>query len=107
MMKQVLLLLLLFLVSGFSLSVSESQAASLLPHAAESFNVSYIQVLLLTTASHEPKYKIETLWLFLILSFFFINKLVLFLRWRLIILIVYYLIAEERGELFLFGGYIY
>ncbi|KAL2324460.1 hypothetical protein Fmac_023518 [Flemingia macrophylla] len=43
MIKQVLLLL-LFLVTGATLSVSESQSASLLPHAAESFNISYIQM---------------------------------------------------------------
>jgi len=52
MFKQVLLLL-LFLASGMTLSVSESQSLSLMPHAAESFNVSYIQVLL-TIASHQP-----------------------------------------------------
>ncbi|RDX65010.1 Embryo-specific protein ATS3B, partial [Mucuna pruriens] len=51
MMKQGVHLLLLFLASGLTLSVSESQSASLLPHAAESFNLSYIQARL-NTASH-------------------------------------------------------
>jgi len=76
MIKQVLLVL-LFLASGLTLSVSETESVSLLPHAAESFNVSYIQVQP-TTSSHEPKYKTETLLLFLSLSLFSVS-LVLFL----------------------------
>ncbi|KAK7343633.1 hypothetical protein VNO77_12533 [Canavalia gladiata] len=43
MIKEVIILL-FFLVSELTLSVSEDQSASLLPHAAESFNVSYIQL---------------------------------------------------------------
>ncbi|KAL5195128.1 Embryo-specific protein ATS3B [Glycine soja] len=65
MIKQVLLLVLLFLASGLALSVSESKSVSLLPHAADSFNVSYIQMknagtcsysVVITTSCSSPRY---------------------------------------------------
>ncbi|KAJ1402548.1 PLAT/LH2 domain superfamily [Sesbania bispinosa] len=63
MIKEVLLLF--FLASGLALSVSESQPASLLPHAAESFNISYIQLknagscsylVVISTSCSSPRY---------------------------------------------------
>lgn len=99
MIKEVLLVL--SLASGLTLSVSESLPASLLPHTPESFNISYIQVLL--ASHHEPNWKIR-------------NRLVIFLS---IVLLMHNVkgktyffffvseIAEERGELFLLGSYIY
>lgn len=65
MIKQVLLLVLLFLASGLTLSVSETESVSLLPHAAESFNVSYIQMknagtcsylVVISTSCSSPRY---------------------------------------------------
>ncbi|KAG4397940.1 hypothetical protein GLYMA_10G242000v4 [Glycine max] len=64
MIKQVLLVL-LFLASGLTLSVSETESVSLLPHAAESFNVSYIQMknagtcsylVVISTSCSSPRY---------------------------------------------------
>lgn len=74
MLKQVRLLL-LFLASGLTLSVSESQSVSLLPHAADSFNVSYIQVLL-TIASREPSCNLS-------LSLFSKFSTAILISWRL------------------------
>ncbi|KAK7280046.1 hypothetical protein RJT34_25108 [Clitoria ternatea] len=63
MMKEVILVL--FLASGLTLSVSQSQSASLLPQAAESFNVSYIQLknagtcsysVVISTSCSSPRY---------------------------------------------------
>ncbi|XP_061373952.1 embryo-specific protein ATS3B [Gastrolobium bilobum] len=51
MTKQVLLLIILG--SGLTLSVSESQSAPLQPHAAESFNISYIQLKNVGTCSYK------------------------------------------------------
>ncbi|KAJ1431378.1 PLAT/LH2 domain superfamily [Sesbania bispinosa] len=66
MIKQVLLLF--CLASGLTLSVSESNSASLLPHAVESFEVGYIQMksehncsymVMITTSCSSPKITLD------------------------------------------------
>lgn len=77
MIKEVLLVL--SLASGLTLSVSESLPGSLLPHTPESFNISYIQVLL--ASHHEPNWKIR-------------NRLVIFLS-------IVLLMHNVKGKTFL------
>lgn len=103
MIKHVLFpLLLLFLGSGLTLSVSEPQSASLLPHAAESFNISYIQVTLLLL--NPIAKKLETL-----LNFSYFSSYMHNMKAKtkfLFFIFVGFCIAEERRELFLHGVYI-
>lgn len=94
MIKVEVIFLLFFFAFGLSLAASQSSTQQ--PHAAESFNVSYIQVCL--ENSFLDISLLDCLVLFLciwnlrlssFLSFFCNNK------------------DEERGKLFLHGGYIY